>query len=66
VTLDEVQDLIAGHLDEIQTYFKEPKVTILVRTLDQEDGDLCMSNDEFEDIVFAIRRLQARDIREKT
>ncbi|MFN3387476.1 MAG: hypothetical protein ACK40O_00980 [Allosphingosinicella sp.] len=54
-----VSDAIAGHLDAIGAYFKDPKITLLVRNEVGVglDGDLVMTNDQ---LPLAIAGLQHR------
>jgi hypothetical protein len=56
----ELQEMLSRHLDEIQTYFKNPKVTLVVRNPDLNDGDVVIGDDDLELVVGAITRLKDR------
>lgn len=55
-----ITDSIAHHLDQIGRFFKNPKITLVVRAPDLADGDLVMTADNLDDAIAAIQRLQAR------
>ncbi len=48
-------------LDRICRRFKSPKVTLIVRAPELEDGDVLIGNDDFDEAVAAINRLKARE-----
>ena len=47
-------------LDRICKRFKNPKITLVVRAPQLEDGDLVIGNDDLTSAIGAIRRLQER------
>lgn len=47
-------------LDNICRKFKNPKVTLVVRAPDLEDGDIVIGNDDLNSAIAAIRRLKDR------
>ena len=64
VLLD-LQDEVAGHLERISRLFKQrPKITIVIRTLwleaEGKDGDVILSDDDFDAAIAAINRLRNR------
>lgn len=59
MTLEEVQDEVAAHMDDIAQCFKPGvKVTVLVRTPNYPDRDFLMTNDEPDRIIEAVVRRQ--------
>lgn len=47
-----VRDQVAERMDEILTFFKKPaKITIIVRRPGLPDQDLCMTDDEPQEII---------------
>ena len=47
-------------LDRIYVRFKNPKITLIIRSPDISDGDVVISNDDLESAIGAVRRLQAK------
>jgi len=47
-------------LDGICQKFRHPKVTLVVRAPELEDGDVVIGNDDLDLAIAAIQRLQAR------
>ena len=47
-------------LDRIYARFKNPKITLIIRSPDISDGDVVISNDDLESAIGAVRRLQAK------
>ena len=59
--LRNLQANIADSLEDIRALFKgEPKITLIIRNPDVEDGDVILSDDDFEKAIAAIRHLQAK------
>ena len=56
----EAQMKISTHLEAIERMFKAPKVTLVIRNPELEDGDLIVTNDNFEDAIEAIKNLKDR------
>ena len=55
--LAETSQSIAALMDEILSHFKPGrKITVLVRTPDNPDGDFCMTNDDLREIPAMIER----------
>jgi len=61
MTLSDVQDAVAGHMDEIATYFKKGAlVTVIVRFPEFPTRDFIMTADKIEELTAMIeRRAQA-------
>jgi hypothetical protein len=59
-TLREVQVEIGLHLEQISRLFKNPKITLVVRSPQLNDGDVILTDDNLESVVAAIRNLQGR------
>lgn len=55
-----ITDAIAFRLDAIAGHFKNPKVTLVVRSPDLDDGDLIMTADNLADVIAAVDRLRMR------
>ena len=60
MNLAEVAAEAGYHLEQIACCFKNPKVTLLVRSPDLADGDFILTDDELEAAVAAIQRLADR------
>jgi len=58
--LSDVQAEVAYHLDRIGRLFKAPKLTIVIRSPQLEDGDIILTDDDLPQVVAAIERLRAR------
>jgi len=59
--LAQLHEAIAEQLEIVRLLFKgEAKITIIVRNPDVEDGDVILSDDDFESAIAAIRHLQAK------
>lgn len=60
-----IQEEIAGHLDAIAALFKNPKMTLLIRNPDiaDNDGDMLLGNDSFEDAEKALNFLRTRPVK---
>lgn len=50
---------IADSLEDIRRLFVNPKITLIVRNPDVSDGDVILTDDDFEKAIEAIRHLQA-------
>ncbi|MBJ6722401.1 hypothetical protein I2750_19565 [Bacillus sp. PR5] len=59
--IEMVSKLVADHMDQILSYFKPgKKITVLVRSPDNPDGDFCLTNDDLTEVTAMIaRRLAA-------
>lgn len=58
--LEQTQQVVAGHMDEILTCFKAgAKITVLVRFPDKPTADFMMTDDDPNEVVELIRRRQA-------
>jgi hypothetical protein len=55
-----VAESIARDLNHIATFFKEPKITLIVRSPQLDDGDLVMTADDPRKAIAAIERLISR------
>lgn len=53
---------LCGYLEQIAKHFKSCKITLIVRSPELNDGDVLLSDDNLDEAIAAIRRLQARDI----
>lgn len=49
---------LSRDLDSICARFKNPKVTLIVRAPDLEDGDVVIGNDDLDMAIAAIERLK--------
>jgi hypothetical protein len=59
--LRNLQANIADSLEDIRELFLgDPKITLIVRNPNVEDGDVILSDDDFELAIAAIRHLQAK------
>ena len=56
----EAQMKISRHLEAIERLFTAPKVTLVIRNPELEDGDLIVTNDSFDDAIEAIKNLKDR------
>lgn len=55
--LEEVQAIVAGHMDSILSNFKHgAKITVLVRTPGKDNADFCMTNDDLDQATAMIER----------
>jgi hypothetical protein len=54
------QDL-SFDLDRIARRFRNPKITLIVRAPDLEDGDVVIGNDDLDAAIAAIQRLKERE-----
>lgn len=50
---------IAESLEDIAAYFVAPKLTLVVRAPDLEDGDVVITTDNLDEAIKAIERLKA-------
>lgn len=57
MTLDELRDEVAGHMDEIVALFKPGvKITVVVRTPGFPDRDMLMTDDDLAEVRAMIER----------
>lgn len=56
----DIGNSIGASLDDIATHFKNPKITLVVRSPDLNDGDVVMTSDNLDDAVAAIQRFNAK------
>lgn len=54
---------LAGHLVEIGRLFKNPKITLIIRAPDLQDGDVVMTDDTFDEAKRTIDRAAARGLK---
>lgn len=52
--------LLEDDLDSVCAKFKNPKVTLVVRAPDLDDGDVVIGNDDLDAAIAAINRLKNR------
>ncbi len=52
---------ISQHLNAIAEYFKEPKLTLIVRAPNLADGDLVLTNDSLDDVLASITKMKDRE-----
>lgn len=58
--LEEIQNTVAGHMDDIKSMFKaEAKITVLVRLPENPEADFLMTDDDLGEAVAALQRRQA-------
>lgn len=58
--LRNLQEDICFHLEGIAKLFKNPKITIVIRNDELADGDVVLSDDDFDKAIAAIRHLQEK------
>lgn len=57
--LEQVQQTVAGHMDEILRLFKSgAKITVLVRAPGFPDRDFMMTDDDLTEIIAMVQRRQ--------
>lgn len=61
VILSQLHQKLAVHLEQISELFKNPKITLVVRSPDLPDGDVVLTDDELDKAIAAIERLKGRD-----
>ena len=52
---------ISDHLDAIKRLWKNPKLTLLIRNPDLQDGDFVMTDDTLEAAISALQKRQKAD-----
>lgn len=52
---------LSDDLAGIARRFKKPKITLVIRNLDVEDGDVIVSDDDFDKVIEAINKLRSRE-----
>lgn len=58
----EVEGRIAARMAEIAFMFQPgAKITVLIRHPSDDDADVCVTDDEFPDLIAMLQRCQARD-----
>jgi hypothetical protein len=58
--LRHLQSDIADSLEDIRRLFKNPKITLIVRSPDLADGDVVMSDDDLDQAIASLRHLQEK------
>lgn len=59
--LKQLHSEICAHLEEIVLLFKSrPKITLMIRNPELDDGDVLISDDDADLAIEAIRRLEHR------
>jgi hypothetical protein len=56
----QLHEKIEPHLKAISKLFKNPKITLLVRAPDAEDGDLILTADDPDCVIAALKRTWGR------
>lgn len=51
---------LARHLDAVSKVFKNPKVTLIVRSPELADGDVVIGDDDLDEAIKAIERAKKR------
>lgn len=58
--LGDLHRILSHELAEMAVYFKNPKMTLVVRAPQLADGDLILTDDSLADALIAIERLRSR------
>jgi hypothetical protein len=56
-----VRDEVSRHLERIAGYFTSPKITLIVRAPQLEDGDLILTDDNLDEAIAAILKLKGQE-----
>lgn len=59
--LDEVREIIAGHLDAIRCLFKGTEVTLVARSTWLDDADVLVTDDDPFEVIRCIRKLAQQE-----
>jgi hypothetical protein len=59
-SLQDIQQEISGHLAMIARLFVDPKITIVIRQPGNDEGDVVLTDDEFDEAIEALRRTRRR------
>lgn len=59
VLLERIRYELACDLEEIAARFKNPRMTLIVRSPDLEDGDIVISDDDLDTAIASIQKLRA-------
>lgn len=60
-SLAQAREEISGHMDRILSVFKPgARITVIVRTPDNNEGDLLLTNDSLTEAVAVIERSKTR------
>ena len=57
-TIDQTRVEVAALLDQIRDPYVYPKITLLVRSPDLDDGDFVLSDDDFDEAIAALTRMK--------
>jgi hypothetical protein len=60
LNLQELHTLLNGHLEDIATMFRSPKITLIVRAPDLSDGDVVVTDDDLDAAIASLQRLKDR------
>lgn len=60
--IDFVGTKISHHLNRIAELFKNPKITLVVRSPDLPDGDLIMTHDDLGEVIASLERTWGRTV----
>lgn len=55
---DIIQVQVGQHLETIAQMFKNPVITVLVRSPDLPNGDFILTNDSFTEVINAVRKMK--------
>lgn len=56
--LEIVNEKVAQHMNDIALLFKNPLITVLVRSVDLPNGDFILTNDSFTEVINAVRKMK--------
>jgi hypothetical protein len=59
-TMRAVRADCAAHLDRIRRNFKNPKITLIVRSPESDEGDFVLTEDDLDEAIKALERSKAR------
>lgn len=57
----QLHDDLSSDLAQIARRFKAPRITLIVRNPQLADGDVVIGNDDLDEAIAAIRRMQERE-----
>ncbi len=61
VDLGRVSDQVSWHLEEIRKLFRDPKLTLVVRTPSVPDGEFILTDDELAKVVATLDKHRDAD-----
>ncbi len=62
VTIAMVEQEISIYLNKIGKMFKNPKITLIVRSPDIENGDMMLSNDDLNEAINSLEEFREKEL----